>query len=100
MRVTYDVKLCVLIRAMRNAMNLNQGELALAAGCSRPTINRIERLDKASPRSNTIDDIFHIFRAMGIEIHICDEDVSIKFSKKSLLNAEEKIKRGGTNDAS
>ena len=92
-RIDYNVKISVLIRALRNALAMNQEELAEAAGCSRPTVNRIEALDKASPRGDTVDDIFYVFRKMGVEIYMNDEDVSIKFNKEFLLTAGEKIKQ-------
>lgn len=94
LRINYSVKISVLIRALRNALAMNQEELAEAAGCSRPTVNRIEALDKASPRGDTVDDIFQVFRQMGAEIQMGDEEVSIKFSREALLKAEERIRSG------
>lgn len=96
-RINYSTKLAVITRAMRSAIGMNQTELADAAGCSRPTVNRIEALDKVSPTGNTIDDIFYVFRQKGAEIQIGNEDVSIKFGKSFLLAAEEQIK-GGKNE--
>ncbi|MBU6995955.1 MAG: helix-turn-helix transcriptional regulator [Ferrovum myxofaciens] len=44
---------------------MSQQGLATAAKCSRPTINRIESLDKASPRSDTVDELLQVFRDKG-----------------------------------
>jgi len=56
------VKIAVLLRGLRNAFGLSQSELAQQANCSRPTINRNETLDKASPRSDIVDDLLQVFR--------------------------------------
>jgi transcriptional regulator with XRE-family HTH domain len=56
------VKIAVLLRGLRDAFGLSQSELAQQANCSRPTINRIETLDKASPRSDIVDDLLQVFR--------------------------------------
>lgn len=90
-RINYNAKIAVLIRAMRNASGLNQDELSSAAKCSRPTINRIEALDKSSPKGSTVDDIFHVFREMGAEILISDNEVNVKFGADFLLAAQQKI---------
>lgn len=94
LRINYGVKIAVLTRALRSALAMNQDELAVAAGCSRPTVNRIEALDKASPRGDTVDEIFQVFRQMGAEIQMGDEEVSIKFGREALLKAEERIRAG------
>ena len=90
-RINYSVKIAVIIRALRNALSLSQNELADAAGCSRPTVNRIEVMDKASPRGNTIDNIFHVFREMGAEIQIGDDEIHIKFTRNMLICAEGRL---------
>lgn len=89
-RVTHAVKIAVLLRGLRNAFGLSQSELALQANCSRPTINRIETLDKASPRSDIVDDLLQVFRDKGAEIQIGDEEVTIRFTKEALRNATAK----------
>jgi transcriptional regulator with XRE-family HTH domain len=92
-RVTHAVKIAVLLRALRNAFGLSQSELAQQAKCSRPTINRIETLDKASPRSDIVDDLLQVFRDNGAEIQLGDEEVSIRFTKDALLNATVKLQK-------
>ena len=92
-RVTHAVKIAVLLRGLRNAFGLSQSELAQQANCSRPTINRIETLDKASPRSDIVDDLLQVFRNQGAEIQIGDEEVSIRFTKDALLNATAKSQK-------
>ena len=92
-RVTHAVKIAVLLRGLRNAFGLSQSELAQQANCSRPTINRIETLDKASPRSDIVDDLLQVFRDQGAEIQIGDEEVSIRFTKEALLNATAKSQK-------
>jgi DNA-binding XRE family transcriptional regulator len=92
-RVTHAVKIAVLLRGLRNAFGLSQSELAQQANCSRPTINRIETLDKVSPRSDIVDDLLQVFRDQGAEIQIGDEEVSIRFTKDALLNATAKSQK-------
>lgn len=87
MRITQAVKIAVTLRALRNAFGMSQNELAGLADCSRPTINRIESLDKASPRSDTVDELLQVFRNRGVEIQVGDEDVTIRFTKDALTQA-------------
>ena len=91
MRINQAVKVAVVMRALRNAFGFSQGELATAANCSRPTINRIESLDKSSPRSNTVDDLLQVFRDQGVEIQLGDEEVVIRFTKEALAAAANRI---------
>lgn len=91
MRITNAVKIAVILRALRNAFGYTQDALGDAAQCSRPTINRIESLDKASPRSDTVDELIQVFRNKGAEIQIGDEEVIIKFTKQALIEAEKII---------
>jgi transcriptional regulator with XRE-family HTH domain len=92
-RVSYNIKLAVLIRALRNAAGMNQGELCKAANCSRPTVNRIESFHKSSPTGNTIDDILYVFRQMGVEIQMHDDQMTITFNKDFLCAMEQKLQK-------
>ena len=87
MRVSQAVKIGVIIRALRNAFGMSQSDLANAANGSRPTINRIESMDKASPRIDTVDDLLEVFREKGVEVQISDDGVVIRFSNQALLTA-------------
>ena len=73
---------------------MSQGKFATVSGTSRPTINRIESLDGSSPRSDTVDDLLQVFRDMGVEIQVGDEDVTIRFKRQALEAAEQHIKGG------
>lgn len=66
---------------------MSQTELADLAQCSRPTINRIESIDKASPRTDTIERLMQVFRDRGVEIQITDSDVMIRFSHEAIQSA-------------
>ncbi len=86
-RVSNSVKMAVLVRALRNAFGMSQGYLAQVAGLSRPTLNRIETMDKRSPRADTLEDLLHVFRSMGVEITLYDEEINIRFTQPALLAA-------------
>lgn len=86
-QVSYPVKMAVLIRALRNAFGMSQTYLAQQGASSRPTVNRIETLDKRSPRSDTLDNLLQVFRARGVEVTIGDEEINIRFTRKALLEA-------------
>lgn len=86
-RVSNSVKMAVLVRALRNAFGMSQEYLAKLAGSSRPTINRIETMDKRSPRANTLEDLLRVFRAMGVEVTIFDEEINIRFTKNAMIAA-------------
>ena len=90
-RITSAVKMAVLVRALRNAFVMSQSYLATISGTSRPTLNRIESMDKRSPRSDTLDDVLQVFRDRGAEITIGDEDINIRFTKTSLLYAAKEL---------
>lgn len=92
MRINQSVKVAVLVRALRNAFNMNQATFASVSGTSRPTINRIESLDGSSPRSDTVDDLLQVFRDMGVEIQVGDDDLTIRFKRQALEAAEHHIK--------
>ena len=92
MHVKQSLKVAVIVRALRNAFNLSQIGLAEKAGCSRPTVNRMETLGDASPRTDTVDDVLRYFREQGVEVQVSDEEVVIRFTKTAMLNAEAGIK--------
>lgn len=87
MHIKQSLKVAVIVRALRNAFNLSQDALAAKAGCSRPTINRMETLGEASPRTDTVDDVLMYFREQGVEVQVSDEELVIRFTKQSLENA-------------
>lgn len=85
--ISMPLKLAVAIRSLRHAFDMSQTELADLAQCSRPTINRIESIDKASPRTDTVERLLQVFRDRGVEIQITDSDVMIRFSAESIQSA-------------
>lgn len=85
--VAMPLKLAVSVRALRHSFNMSQTELADLAGCSRPTINRIESIDKASPRTDTIERLMQVFRDRGVEIQISDGEVVIRFTGHAIQTA-------------
>lgn len=92
MHIKQSLKVAVIVRALRNAFNLSQVALAEKTGCSRPTVNRMETLGDASPRTDTVDDVLRHFREQGVEVLVSDEEVVIRFTKAALMNAEAGIK--------
>jgi len=85
--VSTPLKLAVAVRALRHAFDMSQTELADLANCSRPTINRIESIDKASPRTDTIERLMQVFRDRGVEVQITDSEVMIRFSAEAISMA-------------
>ncbi len=81
------LKLAVAVRALRHAFDMSQTELADLANCSRPTINRIESIDKASPRTDTIERLMQVFRDRGVEVQITDSEVMIRFTSEAIYTA-------------
>ncbi|OIQ72913.1 helix-turn-helix protein [mine drainage metagenome] len=95
-RITTAVKSAVLVRALRNAFAMSQSYLAELSGSSRPTLNRIETMDKRSPRSDTVDDVLQVFRDMGAEISIGDEEVAIRFTREALAFVAKELAMSAT----
>jgi len=85
--VATPLKLAVAVRALRHAFEMSQTELGDLANCSRPTINRIESIDKASPRTDTIERLMQVFRDRGVEVQITDSEVMIRFSTEAINTA-------------
>ena len=85
--VSTPLKLAVAVRALRHAFDMSQTELADLANCSRPTINRIESIDKASPRTDTIERLMQVFRDRGVEVQITDSEVLLRFSTEAINSA-------------
>lgn len=92
MHINESVKVAVIVRAIRNALNLSQGGLATMTGCSRPTVNRLETLSESSSRTNTIDDVLRFFREQGVEVRLADDEVVIRFSRDALIRADASIR--------
>ena len=95
--INQTVKIAILLRALRNAFGFSQTKLSALASCSRPTINRIESMDKGSPRSDVVDDLFNVFRERGVEIQVGNEEVVIRFRKDALHSAAQAITDGQVN---
>lgn len=85
--VAMPLKLAVAVRALRNAFAMSQTDLAKLAQCSRPTINRIESVDRASPRTDTVERLLQVFRDLGVEIHIKDAEVLIHWTPEAIQAA-------------
>ena len=81
------LKLAITVRALRHAFGMSQTELAKLAACSRPTINRIEAVDKASPRTDTIERLIQVFRDKGVEVQIGDSEIVIRFAEDAIKEA-------------
>lgn len=92
MHINESVKVAVIVRSVRNALNLSQGGLALLAGCSRPTINRLETLGESSSRTHTIDDVLRFFREQGVEVQVAADEVVIRYSREALIEADARIR--------
>jgi transcriptional regulator with XRE-family HTH domain len=86
--VKHSIKVAVLVRSLRNAFCLSQDALAIRAGCSRPTVNRLETFSDKSTRSDTVDGVLDCFKQLGVEINILDESLEVCFTKKALKIAE------------
>lgn len=85
--VAMPLKLAVAVRALRNAFAMSQTDLAHLAECSRPTINRIESVDRASPRTDTVERLLQVFRDRGVEIQIKDTEVLIRWTPAAIQAA-------------
>lgn len=92
MHINESVKVAVIVRAVRNALNLSQSGLSSLTGCSRPTINRLETLGDSSSRTNTIDEVLRFFREQGVEVRLADEEVVIRFNRDALMQADARIR--------
>lgn len=92
MRISQSTKNAVLVRALRNAFNLSQSDLAQAASTSRPTVNRIESLDQ-NARLDTIESLLEVFRSVGVRIEQSEDELILRFPNSALKRAEEEIRK-------
>lgn len=89
-RVSYEHKVALLSRALRNLFGMNQGELARLAGASRPTIARLETLSgERVTRLDTLERIVDVFRAQGVEVCFEGEEVVVRLPEATMSEAAE-----------
>lgn len=77
-------KLALAVRAVRHALDLSQAELASLAGCSRPTIHRLE-LGLGMTRLNTVESLVAVFRERGVDVSLEGDDLVVTFRRDLLL---------------
>lgn len=84
----------LIIRSLRNLFGMSQGELAKAAGVSRPTISRLEKLEAGSSiRTATLDSLVRVFSDKGVEVHFLHNDVRIELAESCLVSAANAIRK-------
>jgi|TARA_A100001518_G_C1215822_1_gene58680 transcriptional regulator with XRE-family HTH domain len=91
--LTRTEQTALAIRSLRNLFGMSQNELAKAAGVSRPTISRLEKLEgEKSIRSTTLDNLMRVFAEHGAEVHFLADNVRIELSKTALVFAANNIR--------
>jgi len=95
--IPYVVKVATLTKALRNLYGLSQSDLAHSSGLSRPTISRLEKLSgDMNTKSDILEQLLNVFRELGVEIDINDDDVVLRIPNESLAKA---LKRAVEDDA-
>lgn len=91
--LTQTERTALVVRSLRNLFGMSQNELARAAGVSRPTISRLEKLEgETSIRSSTLDNLMAVFAERGVEVHFAPKSVRVELSESALLLAANEIK--------
>lgn len=91
--LTQTERTALVVRSLRNLFGMSQNELASAAGVSRPTISRLEKLEgEASIRSATLDNLMAVFAERGVEVHFAPRGVRIELSEAAMSAAAIEIK--------
>ena len=89
--IPYVVKVATLTKSLRNLYCLSQTELAEASGLSRPTISRLEKMTaNMTTKSDTLEQLLNVFRQLGVQIQINDEDIVLRIPNESLALAIKK----------
>jgi|AntRauTorckE5430_2_1112549.scaffolds.fasta_scaffold16558_2 transcriptional regulator with XRE-family HTH domain len=91
--VSYEQKIALLTRALRNLFGITQADLATLSNTSRPTISRLEKLsgDRLA-RLDTLERILGVFRERGVEVTFDGEDIVLRLTHDTLRTAVKSVR--------
>lgn len=91
--LSYEQKVALLTRALRNLFGMNQAGMAMLSETSRPTISRLEKLSgERLARLDTLDRILAVFREKGVEVTFEGKDIVLRLDEETLQAAVRSIR--------
>jgi transcriptional regulator with XRE-family HTH domain len=89
--VSYEKKVALTVRALRNFFGMSQSDLASLSGVSRPTLSSLEK-GSSSRHANaeTLEKLIGFFASLGVTINITSTDLSYQFSEEAVKAASDK----------
>jgi len=89
--VSYEVKVGLTVRAVRNFFGLSQTELAQLTGVSRPTLSILEKGNTGRhANSETLEKLLDYFRSVGVSIAFDGNELVYTFSEEAVRRASGK----------
>ena len=97
--LSYEQKVALLTRALRNLFGITQTDMAQLSGTSRPTISRLEKLSgERLTRLDTLERILAVFQARGVEVIFEGDDIVLRLPGGTLQSAVTSV-RGDAEDS-
>jgi len=83
--ISYEMKVGLTLRALRNFFAMSQTDLASLCGVSRPTLSSLER-GTAVRHSNaeTLEKVVRFFISLGVEIELDGSCIRYRFSEAAV----------------
>jgi len=83
--VSYEMKVGLTLRALRNFFGMSQSDLASLCGVSRPTLSSLEK-GTATRHANaeTLEKVVRFFTSLGVEIELQGNSVTYKFNDHAI----------------
>jgi transcriptional regulator with XRE-family HTH domain len=83
--ISYEVKVGLTVRALRNFFGMSQSDLAELCGVSRPTLSSLEKGNTVRhANAETLEKLLKFFRGLGVVIQIADDEITYTFSKEAV----------------
>lgn len=83
--ISYEVKVGLTVRSLRNFFGMSQSDLAALCGVSRPTLSSLEKGNTSRhANAETLEKLIKFFRGLGVAVQIKDEEISYTFNQEAI----------------
>jgi len=92
--ISYEVKVGLTVRALRNFFGMSQTELASQCGVSRPTLSFLEKgATDRHANIDTLEKLIRYFSSLGVEIELGGDGLTYRCTESAILRATNKDDR-------
>jgi len=86
--ITYEMKVGLTVRAMRNYFGMSQTQLAELCDVVRPTISSLERGGaNRHANANTLEKVIRVFEQLGVEVELDGKGMNFIVSELGVYKA-------------